>query len=175
MTLPLDLDGLPPEPSHQRSLAVFVAGMPAPQGSKRGIPIYRGKGASKTFTGKVSQVESSPKVKPWREDVRAALLVDGRPRMVLADAATVVVEFVLARPKRLARKETPPHVSTPDVDKLIRSTFDAITSAGVWRDDSCAVRVTASKRYAEVGEPTGAHIHIQPVHTGPIYEEPMRA
>ena len=42
--------------------------------------------------------------------------------------------------------------STGDVDKLARLVLDAITDAGLWRDDSQCVRLTTSKVY--VGEPT---------------------
>jgi Holliday junction resolvase RusA-like endonuclease len=35
----------------------------------------------------------------------------------------------------------------PDTDKLERSSYDALTTAGIWRDDSLAVKTSAEKRY----------------------------
>jgi Holliday junction resolvase RusA-like endonuclease len=37
----------------------------------------------------------------------------------------------------------------PDVDKLIRAVLDALTDAGVFRDDSRVVQVSATKIYAD--------------------------
>ncbi|CRK59052.1 Phage Holliday junction resolvase [Alloactinosynnema sp. L-07] len=168
MTLPLD--GLPAEPPPgPQVLRVFVPGRPAPQGSKRAIVHKQ--------SGKAITMESSKAVKPWRADVRQALVDDaGQPVVRIAGAIVVTLEFVLPRPKYLARKATPPHTKAPDVDKLVRSTFDAITSAGVWADDACAVRIDASKRYAENDEATGCHIHLQAATSGPIHvAEEVRA
>lgn len=38
--------------------------------------------------------------------------------------------------------------------------FDAIGSAGVWRDDSQVVSVQATKRLAGIGETPGLHLVI---------------
>lgn len=135
-------------------LTVFVAGQPAPQGSKRGFVNKK--------TGKVAMVEMSKTVKPWREDVRAGLLDDtGRARARFDGAVRVHLEFVMPRPKTMPKtKATPPHTKQPDVDKLVRSTLDAITSAGVLIDDRHVVDVHATKRTAELAEQHGCHITI---------------
>ena len=39
-----------------------------------------------------------------------------------------------------------------DIDNLIKSVFDAMTSAGVWHDDCQVVLVQAEKQYAERDE-----------------------
>ena len=52
-----------------------------------------------------------------------------------------------------------PH-RVPDLDKLIRSTFDALTTANVWEDDARVVAVEALKVYATPTQPTGATITI---------------
>lgn len=156
------------------SIAVFVPGTAKPQGSKQGRPIYRGSGATKTFTGKVAQVESAGEpLKEWRTDLRAALLTGaGEPLTNLADAPVAVrLEFWMARPKshyrtgrnsHALRYAAPKHpAGKPDVDKLARAVLDAITSAGVWRDDSLVVDLHVSKRLAEIGETPGCHIRIE--------------
>lgn len=135
------------------ALVVFVAGQPAPQGSKRGFV--------NKHTGRVSMVESSKAVKPWREDVRQALMVDGQPRATFDGAVLVGLTFVLPRPKSTPKRRTPPAVKKPDVDKLTRSTMDAIGSAGVYRDDSQVIHLVAYKRIAELDETPGCHITIR--------------
>lgn len=129
---------------------LFVPGKPAPQGSKR----YVGNGIA---------IESSKAVKPWRQDIREALLLDGTtPKVFFAKDTPVWVSltFVMPRPQRLARKATPAYVRKPDIDKLVRAVLDAIGSAGVWHDDSQVVFLNVRKQYAEVDETTGCHITL---------------
>lgn len=138
----------------QRELATqFVAGRPAPQGSKNYLP-----GGGR---------ESSPHLPAWRADVREAFTVGtgsvpGRaPVCQTAEPAFVWLEFVLARPKRLrAGQPTEPHLVRPDVDKLARGVLDALVSAGVLSDDRIVVHLLARKRYAEEGERTGCTVTV---------------
>jgi crossover junction endodeoxyribonuclease RusA len=141
-------------------LRFMVVGTPAAQGSKKHV-------------GNGVMVESSKLVKPWREDVANTALACARdlgwvpPREVVAD-----IVFLFRRPKHhygTGRNTThlkpgAPywHSGKPDVDKLQRSTFDALTTAGVITDDARIVHVTACKRYAEAGQPTGALITLTP-------------
>jgi Holliday junction resolvase RusA-like endonuclease len=142
-------------------LELFVSGKAAPQGSKHARPIYRGKGKARVFTGKVVNVESSKSgVDTWRADVRAASVIawDGRPPL---DGPLVLeVEFIRKRPASAPKSYTPDANTQPDLSKLIRSTEDALTSAGVWADDGRVVHTVSSKRCAEHGETPGAHIRI---------------
>lgn len=132
-----------------REISVFVPGRPAPQGSKR----YLGRGV---------MVESSKAVKPWRADVRDALLdAGGNPVAQFAGPVSVVLEFVLPRPASTPKRTTPPAVKRPDLDKLERAVLDAIGSAGVWRDDSQVVRSIKSKRLAEIGESPGCWVAVK--------------
>lgn len=134
-------------------LTTFVAGQPAPQGSKRGFA---------TKTGKVAMVESSKALKPWRESVRAALLDEaGRPRATFDGPVIVELQFVMRRPVSTPKRRTPPAVKKPDLDKLVRAVLDAVSSAGVWRDDSHVTQLSAMKRIAEIGETAGCEITIR--------------
>jgi crossover junction endodeoxyribonuclease RusA len=80
---------------------------------------------------------------------------------------SVRITFYLPRPQshytpgKTLRGVAPlsPH-RPPDLDKLLRSTFDAFTQAGVIVDDSRIVVVAAAKRYANRDEPPGAEISI---------------
>ena len=38
------------------------------------------------------------------------------------------------------------HAVKPDLDKLCRATFDAISDSGYWRDDSRVIQLTATKQ-----------------------------
>ena len=135
---------------------IRVFGHPAPQGSKRHV-------------GNGVLIESSARVKPWRQDVRAAALE--------ADAhfdgpVSLTVGFLLRRPAshyrtgrnaHRLRDAAPPYPGKkPDIDKLLRSTLDGLGESGIWRDDAQVVRVRAEKLYAD-HEPVGAHITIEPL------------
>jgi len=142
------------------TIEIIVLGTPAPQGSKHGYAV-KAKGA---YTGKVAQVESSAKVKPWRMAVKYAALEEFirlDSWYPMSGAIILDVVFRLARPKshygtgrnaghlKLGQPWRPN--GCPDLDKLLRSTFDALGEAGVWDDDAQVVSVRASKVYADVG------------------------
>ena len=129
------------------TLHFTVHGMPAAQGSKRHV-------------GKGVMVESSKKVKPWRQDVAAAALravEDEHGFEQFTGPVEVDIDFFFARPKShygtgrnagTLKTNAPIFVATrPDIEKLERSTHDALTTAGVWRDDALVVKHTGSKRY----------------------------
>lgn len=118
-------------------LRVTVHGTPAPQGSKRHV-------------GNGVMIESSKAVKPWREAVKWAALevlerVPGVTWEPLAGPVRVTATFAFQRPKshyrtgknaHLLRADAPTlHAQTPDLDKIVRSTLDALVFAGVMRDD----------------------------------------
>ena len=140
-----------------------VHDLPAPQGSKRAI-VNKG--------GKVSLIESSRQVKPWREAVKLAALdaYDYCPT-ALSGPLLVLVDFSMPRPKshyrtgrnadRLRGGAPIAPARTPDLDKLLRSTFDALTAAGIWGDDAQVVDVCARKTYAGTTLPfVGARITV---------------
>jgi Holliday junction resolvase RusA-like endonuclease len=139
-------------------LVITVYGTPAPQGSKQGRPIYKGKGKDRVFTGKVAQVESSAKVTPWRDSVTAAAVeAMGDGHLLIERPVRVEMIFTLKRPKSRPSwwppgepwsKSMPMRpAGYPDVSKLARSTEDALTAAGVWADDG---RVVEYGRLAKV-------------------------
>ena len=127
-----------------------VYGRPAPQGSKRHV-------------GRGIMVESSKHLRPWREDVRAAALgtmdfqdwSTGRAGIHLPFpldcALRVRMVFTLAKPASAPKRKTTYPDRMPDLSKLVRATEDAITSAGLWKDDARVVEMTAAKRYPNEG------------------------
>lgn len=130
----------------QWALALFVPGRPAPQGSKRHV-------------GGGVMVESSKAVAPWRTTVawHAAQAYRLAP---LGEAVWVGLEFVMPRPAATPKHSTPAAVKRPDLDKLTRAVFDALSGV-VWRDDSQVIQVVASKRLAELDEQPGVKINVR--------------
>lgn len=135
-----------------------VIGLPAPQGSKK--PVGR------TRTGRTNLVESSAKVRPWRQDVAAAAMATAEPLITGPVALTVTFRF--HRPKghygaRGLRPSAPVHMQTrPDLDKLLRSTCDALTGP-LLREDSQVCQITAHKRFCVGDERPGALITVIPL------------
>lgn len=114
-------------------ISYFVEGEPAPQGSKNGF----------VKNGRVVMVESSKKVKPWREAV--AWQTKATVTEPMTSPVEIALVFHLPKPKSVTRKW--PSVK-PDLDKLIRSTFDGLTTGGLYTDDALVIAVSASKQYA---------------------------
>lgn len=154
-------------------LSFGVLGNPAPQGSHTAKPIYAGG----QFTGRVAVHESSASVKPWRDSVQWAA-VDAMHKAKLSGPLTgpvvVNVTFRLKRPlsdfstgrttTHLVRPSAPTFpIKRPDIDKLVRSTFDALTLARVWVDDSQVASLKATKVYAGRAEKPGASITISSI------------
>lgn len=148
-------------------IEITVYGTPAPQGSKRFV------GHAKSGRGIL--IESSKAVKPWREAVKFAALeameagslsVGSPCNGALVGAVRVCMAFTLPKPKSApkGRKTWPDR--KPDLSKLIRSTEDALTDAGVWEDDARVVGCDASKYYPGEGlnalDRPGAIIRILP-------------
>lgn len=129
-----------------------VYGLPAPQGSKRFMGVHGGRGVL---------VESSKRVKPWREDVRQAAMAamarrcaeevamgEIRATLLPLDAPLrVCMTFTLPKPASAPKRRKTWPMRTPDLSKLVRSTEDALTSAGLWRDDARVVECLARKVY----------------------------
>lgn len=137
------------------TLTIRVHGRPAPKGSKRFV------GVSKTGRGIL--IESSKNVEPWQHAVAtAARKATGPGIRYPTGPVTIRADFVMPRPKALGTKPTPPcAVRNGDLDKISRSTLDALTGT-TWTDDAQVTELHATKRYAEPGEPPGATITTQP-------------
>lgn len=139
-----------PRPADGPVFTVAVRGTPAPQGSKKGF-------YNKNLKRVQVVDDNKETLKPWREAVRSdAVNAMTLPKPI--DTAVVVdLVFTFHRPKshyrsgrnaHLLRDGAPPRPEgKPDLDKLARSTGDALTDAGVLRDDS---RIAEYGRLAKV-------------------------
>lgn len=127
---------------------IVVVGMPAPQGSK--VPMGR------NGEGRILMREASKAVAPWRESVERAalrLISPDREGVTLLPgfplSGPLVAEMVFTMPKPTAapkKRRTWPATARNDLSKLIRSTEDALKTAGAIKDDGLIVEyVRAAK------------------------------
>lgn len=121
-------------------LVFEVIGDPAPQGSKA----FKG-----MCGGHAVLVEQSKKVKPWREAVIWA--VREGPRVTMDGPIHVAIDFYFRRPKSAPKSRQWPD-RKPDLDKLVRSTLDALVMGGAIADDARVVCIDAWKFYCGCGE-----------------------
>ena len=135
-------------------LDFFAGGEPVPQGSKNAY--VRGRRAV--------LVDTNPRLKPWRATVRAAAeaAIEDAGWETLDEPCRVYLGFTMPRPQR-PRWDVP--AVKPDLDKLTRAVFDALTDAGVWRDDSRVVSMEVTKRYESEEEAAvpGVWVEVQPL------------
>lgn len=118
-------------------ITIRVYGEAGPQGSKRFV------GTSKA--GRGIMIESSAKVKPWREAVKWAAMQSGARG--LDGPLWVSMVFTIKKPKSAPKRRRTWPATKPDLSKLARSTEDALTDAGIWADDA---RVVEYMRLAKV-------------------------
>jgi Holliday junction resolvase RusA-like endonuclease len=182
---------------------ILVRGVPAPQGSKNPRPIYRGRGPTRVFTGKVALEESSQAVAPWRAAVRDAFEKQWRWSLITGPVRITRCVFVLTRPSthyftgrnaHRLRDDAPAYPIAKqrnDIDKLLRSTLDGITSAGVigkirqvgivWVDDSQVIGVDMLRKVyqdhplaAPLAGQSGAIIRVEAVSEPMLEQPPLR-
>lgn len=129
-----------------------VYGTPAPQGSKTAF--VRG-GRAVVVDG--SSTTGRQKLSSWRAEVarEAANIASGE---LLEGPIGVEINFVMPKPKS-APKGKIFCDKKPDIDKLIRSTFDSMTGV-LYKDDAQVVNVKATKTYVSPEEPAGARVRI---------------
>ena len=123
------------------TFAVIVYGSPAPQGSKSFKGVINGHGV---------MAESSKKVEPWRMDVKAAaekMLAEHCATAPMDGPLIVSMVFTLPKPTGAPKTRRTWPDKKPDLSKLVRSTEDALSDAGVWKDDA---RVVEYSRLAKV-------------------------
>jgi Holliday junction resolvase RusA-like endonuclease len=122
-------------------MTITVYGMPGPQGSKKFMGIKGGRGIL---------VESSSKVKSWREAVKWAAIDSQVGKLPSFDRhvygpVRMEVTFTMPRPKSAKKNAVPS--TRPDLSKLVRSTEDALTDVGAFEDDARIVECLSRKVY----------------------------
>jgi len=127
-----------------------------------GKPITQG---SKIRTRWAMRDSNGDTLAPWRDNVRSAAVNTLIAAQVVGladvsfgtDPVSVQITFTFNRPtshygtgrnKALIKDSAPPFPashSIGDIDKLVRACLDALTDAGVWKDDSQVVFLMARK------------------------------
>lgn len=147
-------------------IGFHVHGEPVPQGSKRAFINPRTQRA-------VVVEQQSSRIQTWREAVKGAALAEmiltPEPWYPMPGPIHIEITFYLKRPaahygsgrNALVLKGSAPRwpAKMPDLDKLQRSTFDALTEVGVWNDDGQIVSANITKQFAPHGTP-GADVRI---------------
>jgi len=122
-----------------------VWGIAAPQGSKRHV-------------GNGVMLESSDRVRPWRQDVRFAALEKRTSGWDMTKPIRLVLKFRFSRPQsHIVTKKGVSHLkpNAPaqpvsarlgDIDKLSRAVLDALTGVA-YLDDRQVIQLEASKGY----------------------------
>jgi Holliday junction resolvase RusA-like endonuclease len=123
---------------------ILVFGNPAPQGSKKFVGMNK--------QGRGIMVESSKKVRPWRQDVKAAAEAVRGSAEPIDEPIRVRMVFTLPKPMSAPKTRRTFPSKKPDLSKLVRSTEDALTDAGIWRDDSRVVECVARKVFPNEDE-----------------------
>lgn len=126
-----------------------VIGLPAPQGSKTRMPNgVMVDGTSKT--GRANLTE-------WRRAVADA----ARSHMAEHEADRISGPCAVTLHFTFPRTASDPyrfwHRTKPDIDKVIRSTMDALVAGGLLADDSLVCQLDAHKSY---GDMPGARITV---------------
>lgn len=148
-------------------MKIVVYGTPAPQGSKRFVGLAK--------SGRGIMVESSKKVKPWRQDVKDAALKARNGAASIDGPVIVRMVFTLPKPASAPKRRRTYAMRKPDLSKLARSTEDALTDAGVLADDA---RIVEYERLAKVFpgedpdslESCGVRIEIRELATAAVAE-----
>lgn len=136
------------------SVAFFVPGIPAPQGSKRAFVVK----------GRPVMTEASARSRPWRTEVNHCAHA-ARPEGWDAGVPVVVeLDFGFARPKshltskgELRKGRRWSMTSKPDIDKLARNILDALIGA-LFVDDAQVVHLVLRKHY--VDDVLGRHASV---------------
>jgi len=138
-----------------KTFSFVVYGKPAAAGSKRGF-IYHGKDGRQ----RVAVSDANKNARPWKSAVtNAALGTFCGPQFT--GPVRLEIVFWVQRPKghygsgknANSVKASAPMFPTskPDLLKLARGVEDAITDAGVWRDDAQIVAEKLEKRWSQDG------------------------
>jgi Holliday junction resolvase RusA-like endonuclease len=139
-------------------LVISVYGEVGPQGSKRHI-------------GNGVMIESSKKVRPWREAVKWAT-VDAMHKLagggqMLRGPVCIEMTFTVIKPKSAPKKRVTWPDRRPDVDKMVRSTLDALVQVGAIEDDArvieCLSRKVFPKEHKDALDVPGAVIRVHSV------------
>lgn len=140
------------------TLKIRVIGIPATAGSF--VPRKRKNGSLYLLRS------GSQKHREWRQaaetTIRQAVKL-WQWETSADDEYSVSLSFLLPKPRTVTREQ--PNVK-PDIDKLCRSTLDALTVGQAIDDDARIIQLIASKTYAGSNEQPGCYITVNKLNKG---------
>jgi len=166
------------QPDREPDVEFRVLGTSAPAGSKRTgviyrtdrrtgakIPVIDAAGHVKTFV----KDQSGQRGKDWRSAVAGAAYEAMEGRELLSGPTFIELTIIRQRGPghygsgRNAHRVLPSAPSypatAPDIDKLTRAVFDALTGTA-WVDDGRCVSMTVEKVFAQENEPEGCEVRV---------------
>lgn len=145
----------PDPPREPERISWTVLGEPIGQGRPRACVIG---GHARLYTPKKSASWCAQAVEAF------ACHWDGAP---YDGAVRVTVDAVFSRPQRLLRRKDPDgriaHASKPDADNVAKAVLDAMTKAGVLRDDALVTELLVRKWYAAREEGPRVEVSLEPM------------
>jgi len=127
----------------------FVPGIPVPKGSTRAFYVPK-------LNRCVTMQTNAAKQKPWASMI--SVMAQEAGCRAVSGPISMHMEFIFPRPKShygsgknaSTVKASAPgyHTSKPDLDKLVRCVFDALTGVA-WNDDSQCCHYNADKCYGD--------------------------
>jgi crossover junction endodeoxyribonuclease RusA len=139
---------------NQQKVELHVFGTPAPKGSKTA---FVRNGRAVVVDG--ASTSGRQKLSSWVAEVSREARNE-RPEVPLSGPLSAEITFYMPRPKSAKNKVYCD--KRPDLDKLVRATYDALTGI-IFDDDSQIVSERAVKVYASPSMPPGALIHVCPI------------
>lgn len=156
------------------SIRFTVKGFPVTQGSKIPRHIFNVRGKCKVWLTEDNDAD----LRQWRSLVKTGAERAMKGRGAFEGPLLLLAAFYFPRPKSHNGKQREiPFVhggGRYDLEKLVRATNDAMTEAGVWKDDAQVSVSLTEKRYAEQDENVGVVINVQTIDgsTPPIFFTP---
>lgn len=136
-------------------ITFFVPGVPVPQGSMRAF-VNR-------HTRRAVVTSDNAGLKGWRNTVSTAAALAFSGPALLDQPVSVTLRFFLPRPASVKRNKRAFPVVKPDLDKLVRAVFDALTGS-VLVDDALICGATSYKSYAD-DHPAGVEVTVRVIET----------
>jgi Holliday junction resolvase RusA-like endonuclease len=141
------------------SVSFFAVGLPSPAGSKNAVPIYKGKGSERHFTGRVAVFDAGgQRSKDFRQSVVQAAFTAMQKAGLKPFTAPLRTSFLFWMPRPAnhhrankrqneLRPDAPHwHTNTPDVLKMSRLVEDAMSGI-VYVDDKLIAESRLQKIY----------------------------
>lgn len=134
----------------------------------RGEPVAQPRAKAMTLPGHgggrgFARMYTPDTAKAWKDLVYLAAL--GKVRAPHEGPVRLEADIYFPRPERLMKKSSPagliPHTVKPDRDNLEKAILDAITQAGIWKDDCQVYDGPVRKWWVAKGATAGAVITIE--------------